>query len=278
MKELKKIIIWCDEADKKGKFYSNFYGGILTTNQHYEEVIARIAKVCLDNNLHKELKWTKVTSQYLDKYINVIDELFHLLKEGKVKLRVMFRQNALVPTHLDEAQKRDEYFILYYHFLKYAFGLEYANNSGKAVSLSVFFDYLPDTIAKKEIFKDYIKGLSKDKKFRDAKIVIKRDEITEIRSHDHVMVQVLDIVLGGICARLNEKFNEVPPGSKVRGKKTIAKEKLYKHINRRIREIYPNFNIGVSTGRKELEDVWEHPYRHWCFKPREFEIDSTLYK
>jgi hypothetical protein len=31
MKGLKKIMIWCDEADRKGKFYSNFYGGILRT-------------------------------------------------------------------------------------------------------------------------------------------------------------------------------------------------------------------------------------------------------
>jgi len=278
MKDLKKIIIWFDEADKKGKFYSNFYGGLLTTNQHYEEVIARITNVCHENYLFNELKWTKVTAQYLDKYIQVIDELFQLLKECKLKIRIMFRQNALVPVHLEDVHKRDEYFILYYYFLKYAFGLEYANESGKLVSLSVFFDYLPDTIAKKEIFKDYIRGLSRYKKFRDAKIEIKRDEITEIHSHDHVMVQVLDIVLGGICARLNEKFKEVPPGSRTRGKKTLAKEKLYKHINRRIREIYPNFNVGISTGRHKLKDVWEHPYRHWCFKPSEFEIDSRLYK
>jgi len=63
-----------------------------------------------------------------------------------------------------------------------------------------------------------------------------------------------------------------------RGKRTIAKEKLYKHINAKIRSIKPNFNIGITTGTDKVEDRWNHPYRHWRFLPKEFAVDETKFK
>ena len=61
--------------------------------------------------------------------------------------------------------------------------------------------------------------------------------------------------------------------------KTISKEKLYKHILKNIREIYPSFNIGISTGTNgDLSNHWKHPYRHWCFKAKENEFDANLTK
>ena len=48
----------------------------------------------------------------------------------------------------------------------------------------------------------------------------------------------------------------------------IAKEKLYKHINKKIREIRPNFNIGISTGIDgDRQNRFIHAYRHWLFIP-----------
>ena len=31
--------IWFDESDKEGKYYSNFYGGILVESKNYEKVV-----------------------------------------------------------------------------------------------------------------------------------------------------------------------------------------------------------------------------------------------
>lgn len=37
--------------------------------------------------------------------------------------------------------------------------------------------------------------------------------------------------------------------------------------------------MGTSTGLEEkINNLWEHSYRHWSFKPREFKIDETQYK
>lgn len=79
--------------------------------------------------------------------------------------------------------------------------------------------------------------------------------------------------------RLNEMHKEKPEGQRRRGKRTRAKEALYKHINKRIRAIYPRFNIGVSTGTDGLAmNRWLHPYRHWNFLPSDYEIVGTSKK
>ena len=107
--------------------------------------------------------------------------------------------------------------------------------------------------------------------FSENNIFIRKEDIVEIVSHNHVVLQCMDIIMGAMQFRLNDKHLEKPSGQRRRGKKTIAKEKLYKHINKLIREIYPNFNIGISTGGN-LYERWEHPYRHWNFTPSEFKF------
>ena len=51
-------------------------------------------------NLNGEIKWTKVTDNYLDKYIEMINLFFELIKDGKIKVRIMFAQNAFVSNFL----------------------------------------------------------------------------------------------------------------------------------------------------------------------------------
>ena len=92
-------------------------------------------------------------------------------------------------------------------------------------------------------------------------------------------LQCLDVVLGSMAFRLNDKHKMKPPGKHRRGKRTTAKEKLYKFIHRRNCEIYPHFNIGDTTGRAgDWSNLWKHPYRHWKFIPSVYEIDETKSK
>ena len=68
-------------------------------------------------------------------------------------------------------------------------------------------------------------------------------------------------------------------GKRQRGKRTIAKEKLYRFLNARIREIYPGFNVGESTGMTgDPANRWHHPYCHWKFIPKDFQVDDTKNK
>jgi hypothetical protein len=79
--------------------------------------------------------------------------------------------------------------------------------------------------------------------------------------------------------RLNDKHREIPPGEKRRGKRTVAKERLYKAILADIRTLKPGFNIGVSTSTKSTpEGRWQAPYLHWRFVPSAKEYRGELTK
>lgn len=276
----REIHIWCDESDKKGKYFSHFYGGVLVEDKHLIEVKEVITKCLEENNLHKELKWQKVTGNYLDKYKNVISVFFKLISEGKVKMRIMFTANANVPLELSEVHKSNEYFLLYYQFFKHGFGLRYLPSTDyNNTFIRAYFDQLPDTKRKRDVFKDYIRRLSAQGVYSQANIKIEKDHISEVDSKDHVLLQCMDVVLGSMSFRLNDKHKEKPVGSYRRGKKTIAKEKLYRHILTEIRKIRPNFNIGKSTSIDgDYSNRWHHPYRHWVFKGKETDYDQEKTK
>ena len=94
-----------------------------------------------------------------------------------------------------------------------------------------------------------------------------------------MVLQCIDIILSTINFKLNNMDKEKLPDSNRRDKRTIAKEKLYKNILKNIKEIYPNFNIGISTStRGEYKNNWKNPYRHWHFKYKNSVFDSSLTK
>lgn len=57
----------------------------------------------------------------------------------------------------------------------------------------------------------------------------------------------MDIILGYMNFKLNDidKIRDEATGK--RSKRTVAKEKLYKVINKNIRDIRKSFNVGVYT-------------------------------
>lgn len=272
-----EYIIYCDESINKGKYFSDFYGGAFIRSTDLIPVTSSLNAKKQELNFKGEIKWTKVSSNYLEKYKTIITHLFRFIKEDKIKLRIMFRQTAEVPLNLTKEHYEDGYQLLYYQFLKHAFGLEHSG-IGSEIKMRLYFDRLPLNKIKKEAFLNNIFALQSLQKFTHAKIKIRRSDITEINSHDHVLLQCMDIVLGAMAFRLNDLHKEKPEGSRFRGKKTIAKEKLYKHILSCIREIYPNFNIGITTSRMPRERIWNLSYRHWKFRPKEFKVDESKYK
>ncbi|MBX3414358.1 MAG: hypothetical protein KF708_16845 [Pirellulales bacterium] len=145
--------------------------------------------------------------------------------------------------------------------------------------MRVNLDQLPKNGDENATFKSFLLRLNRNTQFRAARILLREDQIAEVRSHDHVLMQCLDVVLGAMSFRLNDKHKQKLPGSNRRGKRTVAKERLYHVICDRIRQIYPHFNIGESTGMQgDRSKLWSHPYRHWKFVPREHEIDDNRTK
>lgn len=273
-------IIYADESDKKGKYYSNFFGGALLAASDREAISTSLNEAKAELGLRKELKWQYVDAACVDRYIAFIDAYFDYIRTSRLKIRIMFTQNINVVSNLSRRHYEDQYFLLYYQFIKHAFGIRYCNpNSLDRVFFSILPDKIPEAADRKERFKSYLSRIPDSSYLRGCNLNIRRSDIADVDSEKHVILQGLDIILGSMNSRLNDKLKEKPAGKRFRGRRTRAKEKLYKEINRRIREIYPNFNIGVSTGTPNGHaDRWLHPYRHWNFMPRNHTIDRSLGK
>lgn len=271
-----EYVIYCDESDEKGEYYSNFYGGLLIRSKDLDHVKKALAEKKNELNLLRELKWQRVTSEYLEKYVQFTELLLSYVERDIIKIRIMFTQNIYLPQNYGGYHKENKYFLLYYQFIKHAFGFRYSPKLQVGAKIRLYLDKMPDTKEKVELFKNHIQSLNKNPNLKKAGIIFDKEQMAEIDSKEHVLAQSLDIILGAIQFRLNDKHLFKPEGAKRRGKRTIAKEKLYKYINKRIREIYPNFNVGVNTSdRGDLQNRWDDPYRHWLFVANGSSVDLT---
>lgn len=271
------IFIWFDESDRHGEFYSNFYGGILIPSHYLREVMERMRTIVDEVGINDEIKWQKVNIYHFEKYVKLVDGLFDLAKEEKLKIRIFFRHNQYSALRLTTEEKKADYQMLYYQFIKYAFGLPYANNDS-IQSLTLYLDEIPLRRIERDDFISHLRSLSKDPVLKGKGLTIAEDGIVEVNSKNHLPLQFMDVILGAMCFKLNEKDKLKQEGENKIGQRTLLKLKLYKHINSRIREIYPNFNIGVTTPIRVPSDTWTQVYRHWSFIPKYHTRDTSRTK
>lgn len=264
-----EYVIYCDESADKGAKYSDFFGGCMIAMRDLETVSAALEAKKRELHLFNEVKWSKVTEAYRRKYEELIHLYFDFVRSGKLRVRIMFRSNK-DGMERTENQSKDKYFKLYYQFIKHGFGLKTIPEEMGEVFIRIYLDELPDTSARREEFKEFLRNMPNTSDFRNSSVHIRPDDIAEVRSHEHVLLQCTDIVLGSMYFRLNGLHLAKPQGQRNRGSRTIAKEKLYKYINKEIQTIHPRFNIGESTGFRGFDNPhWESPYEHWRFKSSE---------
>jgi hypothetical protein len=224
------------------------------------------------------MKWQKITENYADKYIVFVNAVFDIIERGDMKVRIMFTQNRYRPV-LEEYMIGSDYFMLYYQFVKHAFGLQYAVPEGGTASAQLLLDDVPHHADKFQQFKNYMSSLSSFPNWSRAGMSIAYEDITDVNSKKHNILQALDVILGGMQSRLNEKHTKPQPPARKRSKRARAKERVYAVIKNRIQAIYPNFNVGVSTATWDgLHERFEHPYRHWLFVPNNASIDPSRTK
>jgi hypothetical protein len=207
----REYIIYCDESESKGRHFSNFYGGALVNSEHIDGVRDAIANKKRDLNLFGEIKWSKITVNYRSKYIDLIDLFFDLVKDGKIKIRIMFTQNIRKP-RLTAEQIRNQYAILYYLFVRHAFGLIYSPTVPGGVRVRIYPDEMPLTREEFMTFRNFVTRLSNRSEFKMKRIQFAEEDITQVVSHDHDVLQCLDVVLGAINFRLTRKHKDKAEG------------------------------------------------------------------
>lgn len=138
-----RFYIFCDESIKKGKYYSNFYGGLLIDAKDYDKVNNLLLSKLQDLNIeNSELKWSIVNTFGVQNYIEMMDVFFEFIKQNIIKFRIMFTDNRFLSQSLPSEYYKKEYHILYYQFLKHSFGFSYLH-SDIPIELEFFFDELP---------------------------------------------------------------------------------------------------------------------------------------
>jgi hypothetical protein len=113
-----EYLIFLDESEIRGTFYSNFYGGVIVGSSDYERITQMLNAKKAELNLLAEVKWGKVSAPYLDRYVALMRAFFAEVASGCLRVRIMFRQNAHKPQNLTREQIEGEYFYLYYQFVK----------------------------------------------------------------------------------------------------------------------------------------------------------------
>ena len=272
-----EYIIYCDESVSDGKYYTDFFGGVLVRNTDYDNIRRTLDIKKQELNLNGEIKWIKVTENYLDKYKQMMDIFFSFVKEKRLKVRILFRDTSQTPSNLSLAQVHNRYSLLYYQFVKNAFGLIYHDGpENTPVYLRLYFDEIPYPLDKRNAFKTHIFSLQRDSRFRKARLKIRMEDVVEINSGKHSILQCMDIVLGSISFMLNRKNEEIPEGATERGHRTVAKEKLFHHILHLILESnsIEFFEISKTTPITVTKDFWTMPYRHWKFTTPEYRTDG----
>ena len=73
--------------------------------------------------------------------------------------------------------------------------------------------------------------MANDPVLKSKGLTIADDGIVEVNSKQHLPLQFMDVILGAICFKLNEKDKLKAEGENKIGKRTLVKLKLYKHIN-----------------------------------------------
>lgn len=187
-----EYIIYCDESNSDGPKFSDFFGGCIVSSKDWLTLTNALETRKKELNLFGELKWTKVTAQYLERYIQIIDLFFDFIQEGKVKTRIMFRKNTDQPSNSIFRHGDDKYFKLYYQFLKHSFGLKDMVVDADEIFVRVYLDQLPDTHEKCEKFKKYIRSLpqSWNDKRTGNKIYIRKEDVADVCSHDQYYYSV----------------------------------------------------------------------------------------
>ena len=57
----KEYLIFLDESERRGTYYSNFYGGVMVGSRHYERITKLLNERKQELNFFGEVKWSKVS-------------------------------------------------------------------------------------------------------------------------------------------------------------------------------------------------------------------------
>jgi len=267
-----KYIIYADEAWTHSQplyRYHRFFGGILSSENSFDDLECEVKKLKKQHNYKKEIKWSNLSARDISFYTELLELVgTFLCKEDHTKYRQMFMDRSYQYTGVN-APDLDSQFKIYYQFLKHIFGLEFSDaNSEFLFKLDNHSSYLH-----KERLREFISSISNDR----VKI-----SIEFIESKTSIPLQICDLLMGAAGYYGNKVDWDLLPGKRRRSKNQIMKSEFGKGVYNLLRNIdamfrgRKAFNWFETTGVDGcISNRYHHKMRIWKFIPNGHEKDVS---
>lgn len=273
MSDLARYVAYADEAwtNDDSLRHKRFYGGAILRERDVTYVNSVLNATKNDCGLVGEVKWTKTKAPNHDRVIRLLNHFFDLIDQDLIRLRWMWSDELFQGTsHPPDNLEGLGYFVRYYYFLVFSFGLPY-HDLAQTVEIRFFLDDLPHNAEKCAKFKRFLMTCHTASRFQNQS-TFRIVDVGEVSSREHVVLQCVDVIIGAIGFRLNKYHKKLQPNGK-RAAGTVAKEKVYKAIFERLRAIdqkhrnKASFSVGINTSTDgDYANRWRHRVRQWSFR------------
>jgi hypothetical protein len=261
------------------KRYHCFIGGLLGL----KEDIDRLESVLYDAiTFHKyplEVKWANVSPEWLQFYKELVDVFFVQLTNFDLRYRQVFLDRTYI--HLPSSGNAiqtdlDREFLIYYFFLKEAFGLKYLPVATETFDRIVM---RLDTHSSKDHRKKLKELVEK------LPVYLHRTDLTidlgHVCSKTLRRIQICDVLLGAAGSYGNRAHDMRKAGQKRMTPYQKCRCELAKYISAKLRNLNNltrgrnAFNWHESTGMDgNPRNKYIHKMRIWKFIPKHCQIDK----
>lgn len=189
--------VYCDESRQTQDRYMVF-GGIMVPETSVEPFNKAMALWRDAQNMHAELKWTKVSNQKLNEYKSLVDLFFSLAGKGQLHFRsVVFDTAQIDYKTYHKGSKELGFYKFFYQFLLHSFGAYVAKENRQ---LLVSFDQR-NTKEKLSTFGLILsRGMRNRYKCREDVVV----NVEAVDSKKCNLMQVADVLMGAIGYQNND--------------------------------------------------------------------------
>lgn len=190
--------IYCDESRQSKDRYM-VLGGIIIPQHNIAEFNATMQNFRIEQNMHAELKWTKVSNQKVSEYKRFVDYFFALNNTDKLHFHSIVIDNHKVEhKRFSKGNKELGFYKFYYQLLLYSFGKIYCRNR-EDDRFIVILDYRNTTYSLNTLKVVLNRGMKK--KFSNSTNPFVAIEPRD--SKESEIIQINDIILGAIGFQKN---------------------------------------------------------------------------
>jgi hypothetical protein len=200
---MNKVYIYCDESCQDNHNYM-LLGGVAIKSSLVSIFESDMDKIRKQTNMHKELKWSKLTNQKYIEYRRFVDLFFEWNKSNKLFFHCIIFDNTKINHRQFSGSYELGFYKFYYQLLLHTFGKNYGKNN----DLYAFLDQRPTGYDLTELRRILNNGM-------DSRYKIDRRPFRLVEPADSkkiAVLQVADLVLGALGYRKNNRHKD--PGTK----------------------------------------------------------------